>query len=1036
MICPKCKKQIPERTLKCTHCGAKIATFCKKCNTYNSIYNLTCVKCHNELLKVCPSCKSVNLPNAPRCRKCGCSFLPAPKTETVVETNIETEISQDSKKTEQAEPTKDINEIAKVQDEPTTKGQDEPEINENQEINLNYGTDLATQQLAKSALVQGLLSDKKILSVNGKSGIGKTIVLKAAMQELKKNSITWLLGECNSATQLSPFGLIQDLLLTFFNIPNFCTDNLKLKKESQKFFHSEFPSLTNDEIFNLLNFLYPTNSDYFENILINKAKTFAFLQKVFNTIVDNNETVIIIENFDYIDGLSYEFIHGLVNSNIIQKQLKFVLTYEELRPARGYLYNNKLRDKAFLDISLGAFDRNQTNLLIDSIIKLHLPQDECPESLKAELFNISNGNPAILEQFVSFIIDFKIRNNSFKLSLPLTFDDVVRTRLNFLKENDAAYKTLSMAAIQGVKFSHLLINQMLQIEENKFVEVLNLLQLLNFIVPVSPNFFAFKNASLWTSVLELIKQDDDFEKLNQAIFNIYSQYTLSSHSNIAIISQNLNLHTESLKLWTDNIKLAAYIGDTNLYAISQKQCLILVDKCNAQNAPLIKNNIYERLGKLLSTINPQDAMEYLPNAILNAKNNQDSLKEIELTGYLANCCMKLGKFYGTIECVNAAIEKVDENLELEIAMMKSRKLDALLNVGNCGELINLVDNEILPIFDKHINAKPHKTISIKSLYKAWLQTYLTLANALVVQGNSRSFEVLATLFEILQKNNFDDKLFICKAKLTLAFAHTVKGEVETSEEILSEILKIYQTDIMDNESICRWNLINILNNFTHKKYTGLKEELFQVVTFANNTNDNMTKNVLKTLLGKILKDEENAKKALDIYMEQITYFSKEKNAIGALLSWYLISEAKLITDGPEQALDVALKALDVAQSAKINNYMFIALYCKIIAESYMVLSDYETAKVYIEKAIMIARKFELLDLGAKLYLLYGKYLQDIALVKTEAQIDYVSGAARMYKKAYLIAKKVKNHYLIANVEKAKTVLNSFCQLNKIVLHEK
>ncbi len=101
---------------------------------------------------------------------------------------------------------------------------------------------------------------------------------------------------------------------------NFCTDNLKLKKDSQKFFQNEFPSLSNEEIFNLLNLLYPTNTDYFENLLINKDKTFAFLHKVFKTIVENHRTVIVIENFDFVDGFSYEFLHNLVNSELMAKK--------------------------------------------------------------------------------------------------------------------------------------------------------------------------------------------------------------------------------------------------------------------------------------------------------------------------------------------------------------------------------------------------------------------------------------------------------------------------------------------------------------------------------------------------------------------------------------------------------------------------------------------------------------------------------------------------------------------------------------------
>lgn len=1031
MICPKCKKQISEKTLKCSHCGSKIASFCKNCNAYNLISNINCEKCNAQLLKICPSCKSVNLPNSTTCRKCGCDFLQVSASKKPMQKDfLEQEIIEDEPIVENF---KDLSEV--LQEQTLTEAKNTP-IEESKQkpsetINLNYDAELFSQQKAKELLIKGILSEnKRVISLSGQKGVGKTIVLKSAINELQDNDIIWLLGECSPITQISPCGLIQNFLLTFFNVSNYCSDSLKLKKDSQKFFQSEFPTLTNEEIFNLLNLIYPTNSDYFENILINKDKTFTFLNKVFKTIIENNKTVFIVENFDYIDGFSYEFLHNLINTEFTNSPA-FLITYEEIRPGRGYLYNDKLNNDAYLDLSLNNFDKNQMNIFIDQYFK----DEKCPDRLKEKLFKVSGGNPAILEQLVSLTLESKSKNGVFDIAVPPTFDGIVYKRLELLKESPVAYKVLSLAAIQGIKFHSSIINEILRIEESQLSEILNSLQRLNFIVPVSEFSYAFKNSLLWESLLECIRQDEMFAVLNENIYEVYSNYVLSSNAIMAVIAQNLNQDLSAFRVWTDNIKLASYIGDTNLYAISQKQCLILIEKLEDLNNSMIKNNIYERLGKLLSKSNPKEAIEYLPNAISNAKKLNNPLKEIELTGYMASCCISLGDYYGTIECIDSTIEKIDSNFDLEIAMLKSRKLNALLNIGNSGEIINLVDAEIMPVFEKYINAKPHPNVSIKTLYKAWLQSYLDLANALIFQGNSRAFDVITTLFELFEKNKFDNNLFICKTKLALAFANTVKGDVEASEEILSEVIKVYRTDIMDNQAISRWNLINILNNFIHKKYNGLKEELFQVVTYANNINDNFTKNILKTLLGKLFKDEENAKRALDIYSEQITYFAKEKNAIGALLTWYLIAEATLIVEGPEKSLEVSQKALEVSQSPKINSYLFIILYNKVIAEAFMAQADYESAKIHLEKAIVIAKKFELLNLLADLYLLYGKYLQDIALIKSEAQYEYVSGSYKMYKKAYLIAQGLKNHYIANQVEKAKTVLNSFCQLNGIIIKD-
>ena len=84
MICPICKKEIPDSTLKCPYCKARTGLICKNCNTVNSIFDYKCKNCGTEILKLCPNCKSVNFPNAEKCRKCGYVFA-KPQTEQQLE---------------------------------------------------------------------------------------------------------------------------------------------------------------------------------------------------------------------------------------------------------------------------------------------------------------------------------------------------------------------------------------------------------------------------------------------------------------------------------------------------------------------------------------------------------------------------------------------------------------------------------------------------------------------------------------------------------------------------------------------------------------------------------------------------------------------------------------------------------------------------------------------------------------------------------------------------------------------------------------
>ncbi len=974
MRCPVCKKIIPENTLKCPYCKTRTGLLCKNCNTINSIYDLKCKKCGKEILKICPHCSSVNFPNAKKCRKCGMPF-----------DNIETETKSET---------------------------------------LEYIPNLISQKNAVTVLTQGLLSDdKKIFSISGEKGIGKSYVLKETIQKLQNHKFIWMFGKCTPLTQLTPGGMIQDMILNLYNLPNFCISTPDFKKDATRFFQNEFPEMTGLEINNLINFLYSAQYGNFEDLLINKKKTFNMLYKVFDKISQISEFILIADNFDFIDGFSFEFLNNLLKRDNLN--MRFIMLYNDAKPAKGYFYLQD--DNIYLDIGIAPLNNNEMDEFCKSYEEAFSYTNEFE---RQEIITKSKGHPAFLEQALSYCFDCQIGDKSFKL--PDTFTELIQNRLKNLNEvNPVAYKTLVGASVLGDKINLALLKEIFEFDDKDFTGIIDYLREMHFIEPVNEIFYEFKNLLLWETILTTSKYDKDFIVINTKIANSVRNFILNSNAILGIIAQNLKQTPQALDIWTKNTRLAAYVGDTNLYVISQKQCLALINELDESETIKTRYNISERLGKILSDYNPKEALEFLPDAIANAKAVGDSPKEIELLGYLSYCCLRTGNYYGNVECVDNVLAKVPPEHKLEIALLKVSKLEALLNIGNCGEVINTIDNDIMPVLDEFLAKSPKSKIPYEFVYETWLKTYLLLANALILQGNDRSFEILTIIFDIIDRNKINDDLFICKSKLALAFANTMKGDFYTSETILEDVLKIYKTNTMDNTTILKWNLIEILNNFFRERYDGLQEDLFQVVTFANNSGDNFTKNVLKTLLGKIFKDHEQSKQALDIYNDQITYFAKEKMALGALLTWYLIAEATLDVEGPHAAIEIASQALDVAQNPKINNYFFIILLKMVIVKACIVISDYETAKIQIENAIILASKFNMKDILSRLYLLYGKYFQEIGLLKTDKQSEYLKGAGKMYEKATEIVKQTKNNCVYIEIEKSKNVLKSFCQLNSI-----
>ena len=978
MLCPKCKNEIEDNSLICPECNTKIGSFCKDCGNYNLITAEECSGCGKKLLRICSECGAANLPDSKICRKCGIEFLSKESEEELL-----------------------------------------------QPI---YFADMNSQQKVKSLLIEGLKDpEKKIITICGENGSGKNLVIRYAINELKDAKIAWLFGTCTQITQLSPFGYFQNMLLSFFNINNFCPDTLQLKKNSLKFFRQDFPTLDNNEVNDLLNLLYPEKTDIYENIYFNKAKYFNIVKKVLSTIISKTKAVFIIDGFNNIDGMSFDFLKEILADEEIMSRCKIIITNPESKPGQGLITSINILENNYLDLTIAPFTPTQVPLFLNQYSEKGFGKD-----FTNLITKISGGNAAIIEQAV-------LLNNELKQT-PLdnvsysSLEDIMKYRLKILKkENYRAYKILSAMAVLGPKVYPAMLENFDNNTPQDFETIFSTIITKGYISQLTGLSFEFKGENIWHAVVSVIKEDEIFENILNQLYDILSIYKQSSIALIGYIVQKLNNNDRAFEIWTSLMKQASYIGDIGLYIISQKQALKLIEHKSDEFHTKVKKNIYTRVGKLLEPIDHNAAFEHLQQAILMLDDNEDPL-HIELLGYIASCSMKSGNYYGAIECIENVLNKLPENMIFERIIVKTRLITPLLKLGNYGQIVNTVETEILSELEKYlIKGKDTAVISIKDLFDTWISVYFNLAEALVYQGNNRAFEIIDHIREILNKNDENRPDLICRINLLTALANTVKGDIKQSRKILDGMLKEYSIDNMDGIIVSGWNLTDILNNFLEKNYTAVQNELFNVAAYANNINDSFTKNILKTLLAKILKENNQTKRALEILEEQVSYFAKEKVATGVLLSWYLISEIKLITNGTQFALDIATKALDVAQGPNINNYYFMALFNKLIGEIYLAKQDFESAKVYIEKSIFIARQFNLQYIQLKGYLLGARLYQELALPKSSSRPEYIKLALKMFRNAKNVPIVADNNKFQKMIKEELNILTSFCKLNNIIL---
>lgn len=954
MICPKCKQEISENSLKCPHCETRVGRLCPNCKTHNIVTAHKCSHCGYELLKTCPNCGAANISKASTCRRCGAV------------------INKD---------------VAKKPFENIPKEKKQTVV----DVMPKYEAVFYSQQNAKEKLKEAVLDNKiKIIGISGESGSGKNLVIKFVSTELKDNGYVWLSGKCSDRTALTPFGYIQDVLLGLFNLNNFCIDLDNLRKESIKFFKQDFPDMTPDEISDFINILYPEKFGEFKNIHANRQNTFNILLKVFRTIAQTTDIVFVVDNFPDIDAMSFDFINKLLDDSELASSVKFVLTYSEPRSAMVCMPRNDFGDEGYSNISIAPLNGEQITGVLDKYKNLDMSIEQ-----KNLVNKYSAGNPANLEQIISLIADKQ--RNAIPFSIPQTIKDVVKERLEILKEEDKkAYKILTALAILGCKVNPIILNTFDDTDLDQLDIVLNKLSQWNYVTSLTNIVYEFKSMDLWAITLEELKKNkDSYKAVCEELFILLQNYHLSSLSSLSYIAGDMGYTQQYLSVWTAGVQTSSYIGDVNLFVVAQKQILDIVENNKIKSSENIKKNIYVQSGKLLEAINPEEGMKFLTNA-LNTE-NLTVYEEIDLLGYIASCAMKIENYYGVIECVDNVIDKFDDHNSLEVAVVKSRKLKALNKIGNFGEVVSLAENEIIPAIESVLAKKSYKykNVAEVEVFETWVATLYELTKALTRQGNERAFKVINELFKILEANDIHDKQFFCNLQLELALANTIKGNIKMSSKILNDIFEIYQnSEIINSFVVSRLNLISLLNKFFTDRDKIDIDELFKIATFADNINDKFTKNISKLILGKVVLQTQSAQNAIDIYKKQLEYFAKEKNAVGVLLGWYLTAEATAVVD-KQQALDIASKALSIAQKPEICNHYFALLFDKLICSIYLSLKDYESARIYIDRALTIAKGYDIKYQLVKLYLMSGDCQRELAETANDKK-QYIENAHQLY----------------------------------------
>ena len=123
------------------------------------------------------------------------------------------------------------------------------------------------------------------------------------------------------------------------------------------------------------------------------------------TILEKTKIVFLIDNFELIDGMSYDFIKELLKEDLVQEKSKFIILCTEPKPGQGLIQASFLKENNYTDISIAPFTPAQVETIIKQYNDFKFGKDFTNLAVK-----VSKGNPSIIEQIVLLYKDIRKYN--------------------------------------------------------------------------------------------------------------------------------------------------------------------------------------------------------------------------------------------------------------------------------------------------------------------------------------------------------------------------------------------------------------------------------------------------------------------------------------------------------------------------------------------------------------------------------------------------------------------------------------------------
>lgn len=743
---------------------------------------------------------------------------------------------------------------------------------------------------------------------------------------------------CHDDMKYSPYSFFRDLISSVFEYT-----------VSQKLFDTnDFSAFSVIDNSNLIKDLVTLNQRNMDNLQDTRDKYFQVFLSMLQAIPD---TLIYIENFEKIDSSSL-FILEQLFEHFDELNISYILSYDKnfsihksahFLLSRPYYTEITLRPSKFEDVIESDKDFYK-NIMDDFYFQ--------------RIAKYSYGSTLFLDFAIQYLVESGVYSyteysivmvNPKTIIIPSSLDQLIKRRLNLLKDDKRAIKFLTMVVLLGTRVDTKTIDTLGFADWKTIADKLSQMGYLY----LYNNCVYFSNYSLLRkNITEIIKPEDMKIIANELFASVFEDSMPNPVKTVLYEACDDN-HQKIIFEWERLANINLSMGDFSSYLNCSDKIIQSLDKYSSdwskEELEKYKSSIYENIANNMFEYDPEQTRDIADKTLENLQKTFKNKNFVDLCTKMIQGALYNGDYLYALTLThkmlsvmeNVSIDPASENFDLNFLVMSMIHVKILFNIGAFNDCLDIGYN-ILNVLDRSkIGQIKYNVISKQEFIELIKECLACIAIADVVslkEDVSEFLDISSKLFDFMPK---EYNIFIQLQNLLQG--KPVQLPPNGGNSIVTVVI---------------WHFMRAFNNFKNNP-SDFAKEVYKAKLMAKDAGLFTFELFADLLIGYAYIQLNMPKKAMSIIYKIIKVSqAKGLNAI-THIAWYVMS----ILNIKQGRIDIACGVLNnseilMEKNGGVSDYL--TMLNKInLYKAYILAKDKEKAQICMTQASYIVQKYNL-----------------------------------------------------------------------------